>query len=54
MSTQAETSTATPTTAPVLEQVPWGLTDIGAAADGTVWGVNAAGSIYRHTGDLPG
>ncbi|MFD8383909.1 tectonin domain-containing protein [Streptomyces sp. NPDC059679] len=38
---------------------PWinirgSLSDIGAAADGTVWGVNAAGAIYRYTGDLPG
>ncbi|MEU6671718.1 hypothetical protein [Streptomyces sp. NPDC046727] len=27
---------------------------MGAGADGTVWGVNSAGNIYRYTGDLPG
>ncbi|MEV7297687.1 tectonin domain-containing protein, partial [Streptomyces microflavus] len=31
--------------------VPGSLADIGAAADGTVWGVNASGKIYRYAGD---
>jgi hypothetical protein len=35
-------------------QIPGALTDIGAGVDGTVWGVNSAGNIYRYTGDLPG
>ncbi|MFB7107429.1 tectonin domain-containing protein, partial [Streptomyces hydrogenans] len=33
--------------------VPGGLTDISAAADGTVWGVNANSEIYRYIGDQP-
>ncbi|MFC8595225.1 tectonin domain-containing protein [Streptomyces atroolivaceus] len=35
------------------ENVAGSLSDIGAAADGTVWGVNSGGSIYRYTGDQP-
>ncbi|MYU19423.1 hypothetical protein GTZ78_54270, partial [Streptomyces sp. SID8361] len=31
--------------------IPGGLSDIGAAADGTVWGVNSGNQIYRYTGD---
>ncbi|WP_256088850.1 MULTISPECIES: tectonin domain-containing protein [unclassified Streptomyces] len=33
--------------------IPGSLSDIGAAADGTVWGVNSNGGIYRYTGDQP-
>ncbi|KAJ6601682.1 hypothetical protein B0H10DRAFT_1958317 [Mycena sp. CBHHK59/15] len=29
----------------------WGIISIGAGADGTVWGVNSAGNIFRYTGD---
>ncbi len=29
------------------------MTDISAAADGTVWGVNANSEIYRYIGDQP-
>ncbi|KPC81678.1 tectonin domain-containing protein, partial [Streptomyces sp. NRRL S-4] len=32
-------------------KVPGGLTDISAAADGTVWGVNANHEIFRYIGD---
>ncbi|KAJ7245728.1 hypothetical protein C8J57DRAFT_1678972 [Mycena rebaudengoi] len=32
-------------------RIPGALTDIGAAADGTVWGVNANNDIFRYTGD---
>ncbi|MDI3420894.1 hypothetical protein [Streptomyces luteolus] len=28
--------------------------DIGAGVDGTVWGVNNDGNIYRYGGDQPG
>jgi hypothetical protein len=30
---------------------PGGLSDIGAAADGTVWGVNSGNHVFRYTGD---
>lgn len=30
------------------------LSDTGAGADSTIWGVNAANQIYHYTGDLPG
>nr|WP_275126142.1 tectonin domain-containing protein [Streptomyces sp. SID7805] len=33
--------------------VPGKAVDIGVAADGTVWHVNADGGIYRYTGDQP-
>nr|WP_189234226.1 tectonin domain-containing protein [Streptomyces flaveolus] len=36
------------------QQIPGAGTDIGAAADGTVWHVNSVGDIYRYTGGLPG
>jgi virginiamycin B lyase len=29
-------------------QIPGSLVDIGAGADGTVWGVNSAGKIFRY------
>jgi virginiamycin B lyase len=32
-------------------QVPGGLSDIGAGADGTVWGVNSAQNIFVYTQD---
>ncbi|MCX5400729.1 tectonin domain-containing protein [Streptomyces sp. NBC_00102] len=32
-------------------QITGSLSDIGAAADGSVWGVNRNGNIYRYTGD---
>ncbi|MGW4423896.1 tectonin domain-containing protein, partial [Streptosporangium sp. NPDC004631] len=35
-------------------QIPGALSDIGAASDGTVWGVNSGGDIFRYTGDQPG
>ncbi|MEU3830068.1 hypothetical protein AB0F36_32835 [Streptomyces sp. NPDC029080] len=35
-------------------KIPGGLSDNGAVADGTVWGVNSGGDIYRYTGDQPG
>jgi len=33
--------------------IPGSLSEISAAADGTVWGVNSGGNIYRYTGDQP-
>ncbi|WSQ15176.1 hypothetical protein OG604_49975 [Streptomyces sp. NBC_01231] len=33
--------------------IPGGASDIGAAADGNVWHVNASGGIWRYTGDQP-
>ncbi|MEV8628116.1 tectonin domain-containing protein [Streptomyces sp. NBC_01268] len=33
--------------------VPGGPTDFSAAADGTVWGVNANHEIFRYIGDQP-
>ncbi|WP_324606821.1 tectonin domain-containing protein [Kitasatospora phosalacinea] len=34
--------------------MPGGLSDIGAGADGTVWGVNGANQIFRYVGDQDG
>ncbi|OQD56749.1 hypothetical protein BM536_007140 [Streptomyces phaeoluteigriseus] len=31
------------------DNIPGGLSDIGAAADGAVWGVDPAGKIYKYT-----
>lgn len=33
--------------------IPGALSDIGAGADGTVWGVNSSSSVFRYTGDAP-
>lgn len=38
---------------PPWVQVSGALTDVGAGADGPVWGVDSAGNIYRCTGDRP-
>ncbi|WP_329046189.1 hypothetical protein OG810_35355 [Streptomyces sp. NBC_01693] len=32
-------------------QIPGNLSDVGAAADGSVWGVTRNGNIHRYTGD---
>ncbi|WP_435833938.1 tectonin domain-containing protein [Streptomyces bacillaris] len=32
-------------------RIPGNLSDIWAAADGSVWGVNRNGNIYRYVGD---
>ncbi|OKJ31970.1 hypothetical protein AMK24_28120 [Streptomyces sp. CB02366] len=34
--------------------IPGGLSDIGAASDGTTWGVNGGNQIYRYVGDSDG
>jgi len=35
---------------PGWQQIPGGLSNISAAADGSVWGVNSAGNIYQYVG----